>query len=519
MVIQEPHRDPYRAFFTADEALGDYMVSLLDLKQEDLLFEPAAGDGHLIDSVRKAGCRCPITAYELNPKQISNLRTKFGGDSSVDVVETDTILCPDLDLKETFGPRFTKILANPPYGGWQEYERRADLKKRFQGFYVRETYTLFLLRCLRLLERGGKLVFIIPNTFLYLNMHAPLRRYILEEFSVETIDVFKSSLFPGISFGYADLCIISISATQAQAHHSFRLRIVDRLSEFESPSHLEANSSFILQKDLLRGGSYTIPVSADQVSTAGAAEDESLMSEIAECKTGFYSGNDKRFLRRASTSVKRSNGYEVVDASRIEANLSDLDTPLEGIDNEKCFIPILKGGGHHFLKPNLWYVDWSRDAVAHYKSDRKARFQNPSFYFRRGIGFPMVTSTKPTASLIDNSLFDQSIVGIFPTTEIELEFLLAYCNSRPFWACLKTINPSANNSAKYVLRTPIIRAEPDQEVEIATKTKELLQLMNDGESGAAKLEQEILDSITRYVKKKESNKSLEPTALRAVAQL
>lgn len=518
MVIQEPHKDPYRAFFTADEALGDYMVSLLDLKQDDSLLEPAAGDGHLIDSVKRAGNRCSITAYELNPKQISNLRSKFGGDDSVNVVETDTILCPNLDLRETFGPRFTKILANPPYGGWQEYQRRADLKKRFHGFYVRETYTLFLLRCLRLLENGGRLVFIIPNTFLYLNMHAPLRKYILENYSVETIDIFKSSLFPGIAFGYADLCIISISANQAQAHHSFRLRFVDQLSEFDSSSHLEANSSFILQMDLLRGDSYTIPVSADQALTTGSAEHESLMSEIADCKTGFYSGNDKRFLRRASVTVNRSNGYEVVDESRIEMDLSRLDRPLDGIECEKCFIPILKGGGYHFLKPNFWYVDWSRDAVAHYKSDSKARFQNPSFYFKRGIGFPMVTSTKPTASLIDNSLFDQSIVGIFPT-DIDLEFLLAYCNSMPFWACLKTINPSANNSAKYVLRTPIIRAEPGEEAKIASRTKELLQLIADGESGRAKLEREILDSITRYVKKKESNKALEPTALRAVAQL
>ena len=189
MVIKEPHRDQYRAFFTVDEALGDYMVSLLDLSQDDSLLEPAAGDGHLIESIRKAQSSCSVTAYELNPQQIRNLHNKFGSDASIHIFERDTILCLDLDLRENFGPRFTKILANPPYGGWQEYERRADLKKRFRGFYVRETYTLFLLRCLRLLEENGKLVFIVPNTFLYLNMHTPLRNYILEDFSIETIDI------------------------------------------------------------------------------------------------------------------------------------------------------------------------------------------------------------------------------------------------------------------------------------------------------------------------------------------
>ncbi len=518
MVIKGPHRDPYRAFFTADEALGNYMASLLDLSGDDLLFEPAAGDGHLIDSVRKVQSSCSITAYELNPKQIANLRTRFVSDESIDIVERDTILCPDLDLRETFGPRFTKILANPPYGGWQEYERRADLKKRFRGFYVRETYSLFLLRCLRLLEANGKLVFIIPNTFLYLNMHAPLRKYLLQEFSIETIDVFNSSLFPGISFGYADLCIISISARNAHDHHSFRLRFVDALNQFDSSAHADANSKFVLQKNILKSPNYTVPVSPDQALSNGPMKHETMMGDIADCVTGFYSGNDKMFLRRASVTVKRSNGYAVVDPALIQTDLDAIPRPLEGIDDERTFIPILKGGGFYFSKPTMWYVDWSKEAVAHYKSDRKARFQNPSYYFRRGIGFPMVTSTKPTASIIEQSLFDQSIVGIFPR-EIELEFLLAYCNSKAFWACLKSINPSANNSAKYVLTSPVIRTEPHEEALIAQRTRELLFLLRNGKTGAQKLESEILDSITRYVKGKESNKTLEPASLRAAAQI
>jgi hypothetical protein len=349
-------------------------------------------------------------------------------------------------------------------------------------------------------------------------MHEPLRKYILENFAVETLDVFKSSLFPGISFGYADLCIISITASRAGTHHAFRLRFVDTLRDFDSSANLEAKSSFVLQSDILRNPNYTIPVSTGHASNAELFEHESLMADVSDCVTGFYSGNDKRFLRRASISVKRSNGYEVIEKDHIATHLNRMSKPLDGIEGERCFVPILKGGGFHFIKPRMWYVDWSKDAVTHYKTDRKARFQNSPYYFRQGIGFPMVTSSKPTASLIDGGLFDQSIVGIFPK-KIELEFLLAYCNSKPFWACLKTINPSANNSARYVLRTPIIRGDPDQEAVIAQKTRELLDLIRNGESGSAKLQAEILESITRYVKQKESNKALEPTSLRAAAQL
>ena len=518
MVVREKHKDPYRAFFTADEILGGYMASLLYLVENDTVFEPAAGDGHLIEAIQKVNSHLCITAYELHPNQISNLRKKFSKDPTVHVVKGDTLLCPDLDMRENFGPRFSKIIANPPYGGWQEYERRADLKKRFRGFYVRETYTLFLLRCLRLLAEDGTLVFIVPNTFLYLHLHAPLREYIIREFSIETIDVFKSSLFPGISFGYADLCIVSISRKKAKSHHSFRLRIVDKINEFASPLDREPSSAFILQKDVLRTYNYAIPVSPGHVIPEESSEKKLTMSDIAHCATGFYSGNDKYFLRRASILVPRSHGYQIADPNLIESHPEGVPNILNGLTGNRTFIPILKGGGYQFLKPTMWFVNWSERCVAHYKSDRKARFQNSSYYFERGIGFPMVTSTKPTASLIQESLFDQSIVGIFPK-KIKLEFLLAYCNSNPFWACLKTINPSANNSAKYVLRTPVVRPEPDEEEAIARRTGELLDLLKTGKKRTETLQSEILASIYKYIKRKEANKTLDPTVLRAMAQL
>ena len=257
--------------------------------------------------------------------------------------------------------------------------------------------------------------------------------------------------------------------------------------------------------------------SAENNSFNTLFDHETLMSDVSDCVTGFYSGADKQFLRRISANVKRSNGYEIVDPEQVEYSPNSVSDILNGISDKTHFIPILKGGGYHFLKPTMWFVDWSKHAVEHYKTDKKARFQNSSFYFRRGIGFPMVTSTKPTASLIEQSLFDQSIVGIFPKG-IDLEFLLAYCNSKPFWACLKTLNPSANNSAKYVRQTPIIRPDPDEESRIVMQTKELLFLLRNDDPSSAKLQSEILDSITSYVKQKASNKTLEPTSLRAAAQ-
>jgi hypothetical protein len=512
--METKYRDQYQIYLTSDQSLSSYMVSLLKLQNHDQLLEPSAGEGHLLEAALQTNKNISSVAYELHPEYAKKLRLKFSQFKNVEIRERDTIFCPDLDLCESFGHKFTKILGNPPYGGWQEYERRIELKRKYPGFYIRETYTIFLLRCLKLLAEKGQLVFIIPDTFLYLHSHINIRRYLLEEFTIESIDVFRSSLFPGISFGYAGLCIISIYSQKPQSNHSFAIRFIDKIADL----HLSLNQSNYkssLQKDIFKSESLSIPISRNDSVVTQISSYVTKMADIADCVTGFYSGNDKIFLRKASTSVKGSSDYLLVDPNAIESTPSTLQNPLQGIAGTKHFLPILKGGGFNFIKPTQWYVDWSLETVEYYKNNKKSRFQNSSYYFKTGIGFPMVTSKRPTAALIEESLFDQSIVGIFPKSSVDLYFLLAYCNSPVFWLCLKSINPSANNSAKYILKTPVILPDEDTMKDISLKTQELVLEIKGGNQKALCeiLQQEIIDSIMKYVNKQISYKLVDTSVM------
>ncbi len=487
----------------------------------DKLLEPCAGEGHLLEAVLNINENISSVAYELHPEHAKNLNLKFSQLKNVEIRERDTIFCPDLDLCESFGHKFTKILGNPPYGGWQEYERRSELKRKYPGFYIKETYAVFLIRCLKLLAEKGRLVFIIPDTFLYLHSHINIRRYLLEEFTIESIDVFRSSLFPGISFGYAGLCIISIRAEKPTNRHSFSVRFVNSLEDFIVSINIQNNCKLINQQDILKSESLSISISRHEPVFHELSSSITKMADIADCVTGFYSGNDKRFLRKASVSVKGAADYLIVDHNSIEFNLSRLESNLDGIVGKKHFIPILKGGGFNFVKPTQWYVDWSLEAIEHYKTNKKSRFQNSSYYFKTGIGFPMETSKRPTAALIEESLFDQSIVGIFPKSAIDLYFLLAYCNSPVFWMCLKSINPSANNSAKYILKTPVILPDEDTMKDISFRTQELVLELKEGNKKALCeiLQQEIIDSIMKYVNKQISYKLVDSSVMNMLSRL
>ena len=120
-------------------------------------------------------------------------------------------------------------------------------------------------------------------------------------------------------------------------------------------------------------------------------------------------------------------------------------------------------------------MEWSSDLVSFYKKDKKARYQNSSFYFRKGIAVPMVSSSSITGAIIENRLFDQSIVGIFPKKKSLIHYLLAFFNSPTCNKLIRTINPSTNNSSNYIKRIPFIQPGIEQEKAITENRKQIIE--------------------------------------------
>ncbi|MFM8005820.1 MAG: hypothetical protein ACKO86_12945, partial [Dolichospermum sp.] len=74
---------------------------------------------------------------------------------------------------------------------------------------------------------------------------------------------------------------------------------------------------------------------------------------------------------------------------------------------------------------------------------------------------------------------------------------------------------SANNSAKYVLKTPVILPEEDTMKDISLKTQELVLELKEGNKQVLCeiLQQEIMDSIMKYVNKQISYKLVDTSVM------
>ena len=440
--INNRHKDALRSYYTDDEYLVDYMVNLLEIQDGDTCLEPCAGSGFFIDGLLRTKKNIAISAFDINEDAIATIKSKYFQCPNIQIFHKDFLEYASTPI---FCNNFSKLIANPPYGGWHSQEKRGVLKKIYPIAYVKESYAVFLAASLQRLDHNGRAVFIIPDTFLYLHMHKKLRMHLISNFSIRSIDIFPSNIFPKVNFGYAKLCIICVENKKA-LENKVKIRTSTTKNEFYDVSHC---GTYIEQNKFLDDQEYfSCLTTSPQIVIS-----ENTLGDYAKCVTGIYTGNDLKFIRRTETNNKGKR-YDLVPVEKIAENFT---ANLSGITENKHFIPLLKGGGVKYFKPVQWYIDWSTEAVNFYRSNKKARFQNKEYYFKRGIGYPMVSSNKANASILQNNwMFDQSIVGIFPFNSDHFGFIFSLMNSSVVPKLLLSINPSANNSAKYIRRIPVI---------------------------------------------------------------
>ena len=444
-----------------------------------------------IDKILEGTSNVQINVFELNPSAVAGLKSKYGQKSCISIKETDTLL--DDTILEC-SQRYDKIIGNPPYGARNDEHKKGLLNKLYSALYTKESYTLFLYACTRCLKENGELCFIVPDTFLSLHRHLSIRKFLLTSTKIKELALFPSSFFPGVNFGYANLCIITLEKS-SDVSQNLNNEIIVR-TNFKTVEELEQRNcgvtKTVSQKSVLESvGSAFMFNSTDQIAELVNDRDVKRIGDMASCVTGFYSGNDKMYLHPISKEVKNAKRYTCADKERIRTAPLSQKEKESGMSGQCCLVPIVKGGNVEYVKPNHWFMDWSTQAITEYRQSKKCRFQNSDFYFKNGIGIPMIRSSKLTGALIDGRLFDQSIVGVFPKDETWVYYLLGFFNSSVCTELINAINPSTNNSANYIKKIPFVTPREDVKLKVDALVEKIVVTLKLGKSDISAYRKEL----------------------------
>lgn len=190
-----------KGFVPTPEPVVDLMVEKLfhgrPPSAHSRVLDPGCGRGVFVDGIirwcSKHGLPVPsILGVESNPEHVTYLRAHFADVPSVEIREDDFLL-------SSHGG-FDYVIGNPPYVAITSLSdvERAQYRRGYQTACGRfDLYLLFFEQSLRLLEPHGRLVFITPEKYLYVETAAPLRR-LLSDRGVEELHFLDEETFPGL---------------------------------------------------------------------------------------------------------------------------------------------------------------------------------------------------------------------------------------------------------------------------------------------------------------------------------
>ncbi|MGQ0650250.1 MAG: HsdM family class I SAM-dependent methyltransferase [Gemmatimonadaceae bacterium] len=201
------------------------------------VLDPGCGNGEFIEGVirfcRGHGWTIPrIVGVELDPGRAAVARQRFRDIEVVEIRHADFLVDSD--------ERFDFIIGNPPYVSILSLsqEERAAYRAAYRTATGRfDLYLLFFEQALRVLAPAGRLVFITPEKFLYVETAGPLRQ-LLRGYRLEELEFTSETTFP-------DHTAYPLISTVVAARPTSRTRVVRRDGTSLQVSILESSHTWL----------------------------------------------------------------------------------------------------------------------------------------------------------------------------------------------------------------------------------------------------------------------------------
>lgn len=322
-----------------------------------------------------------------------------------------------LKLSIIFQQKYEVVITNPPY-----HNKFNPIIKKFMKTNYKNTksdlYSAFMEKCFEMLAEYAYEAMMTPYTWMFISSHAKLRKYLLSKGSIVSLVQLEYSAFKDAT---VPICTFVI---QKQIVH--RVGEFVRLANFKGaeaqPTKLIecVNNPEVNYRYTSNANSFSkIPGSpiAYWVSetTKKSFDENKSLNSVALPKQGLATGDNNQFLRL---------WFEIADTKMAT--------------NSKCMLPkwfpISKGGSFRkWYGNNSYVVNWEENGfeIKNFFSGSKklkSRPQNLDFYFKKGITWSTISSSKISFRYHNNAIFETKGSVIFPQKDYYCVF--GYLNSK-----------------------------------------------------------------------------------------
>ena len=361
--------------------------------------------------------------------------------------------------------KYDVATANPPYTDSSDFG--PDLKKFVEANYKKpyafhtNLYATFIKRCFELTNEEGMIALLHPLTFMYIKSFEDVRKYILTKTSISVL----AELGLGGVFANSDVQVDVTMYVLEKQQFSLNSLFFD-LKEYKNHS----NKPFIFQQayaKFLNEGTDSHAYLLDQskfkiiksypfiywISDEFREKFKSKsIDELLKVRQGIATGNNNRCLR-----------------FWWEVEQDELSTEIN--DNKK-WVGYSKGGPYQKWHGNMWLVvDFSEDGYD-YLLNNGNHLPSKEYYYLKGLTYSASGSKGASFRfLTKNNVFDVGGSCIFPFEYKNVEYSIAFMNSKLCFYIIGCLNPTVNTQVGDLKRVPFVVPKADSEAVIASLSK------------------------------------------------
>lgn len=286
--------------------LAQAMTNIFSKENVETILEPSCGDGVFLDGIAQDGLLAKadsVTAVEIEKSEADKVTMRYKEKENVHVLNEDFFSFYDRVLGHN---QFDLILGNPPYIRYQYLtEQQREMQSRILESHgmksnkLINSWVAFLVACVQLLSKHGKIAFVIPAEILQVAYAEDLRLFLSEHLAKITLITFEQLVFPDIE--QEILVLIGEKGADEKG-----IRIIE-LNDLEDLAHLQLEQNGFQKMRHVKEKWTKYFVSAQESELIQRIrEDERfcLFSDFGTINVGVTTGNNRYFSITEETCKK-----------------------------------------------------------------------------------------------------------------------------------------------------------------------------------------------------------------------
>ena len=358
-------------------------------------------------------------------------------------------ITPIIRQAEVMAQKYDVVVTNPPYMGSSGMcAKLSDYVKTNYPDSKSDLFACFIERGNQMVVKHGYNCMVTMQSWMFLSSFEKMRETVLQTKSITNL-MHMENMVMGIAFGTAVTVFRNDHVTGYRGtYNQIKLQDIENGNPkaFPVPENRFAQTSAD-NFSKIPGSPVAYWVSENILR---CLEEGVALSTLATPRTGIMTGDNNRFLR-IWWEVKKS--HTKLDAQSAE----------EAIKSSAKWFPYNKGGEFRKWYGNEDYlVNWENggaEIFGNAKSDKRNAQDYPEEYkFKPSISWSLLSGTHPSFRLKFSNLSDIAGPALFTSNE-NIYWVLAFCNSPIAYMILNMINPTINYQGGNVGNLPIIMAD------------------------------------------------------------